>query len=105
MQNYRGFCRVYPSDAGDEVKVGVGGEDFFNPVVEHGGGMDGITGGDGRILFEQFQGLIGILNSYRHNFLAKIDQRGICQFAEELFFDGKIAIENFLKDLSIGNDQ
>jgi hypothetical protein len=44
--------RIDPPDAGNHVEVRIGGKDFFDAVVMHGGGMNGVTGGYLGILFQ-----------------------------------------------------
>lgn len=45
--------------------MAVGGNDFLDIVVDHGGGVNGIAGGDGLVKLEQFEGGVGVRDFYR----------------------------------------
>ena len=57
--------RIDSLDPGDEFKMAVGRDDLLDVMVDHGGGVDRVPGGDGRICFHQLQGSIGLSESYR----------------------------------------
>lgn len=44
--------RVHPLDFQDEVEVAVHGDDLFDPVMDHGGRMDGTAGGNVFVAFQ-----------------------------------------------------
>ena len=50
------LCRVNSSNVRNEVEVGVGGDDLFYPVVDHGGGMKGISCLNFRIGLQELNG-------------------------------------------------
>lgn len=45
------FSGVDSFNAGNEVEVGVCRNDLFYPMVQHGGGVDGIARGNGGVVF------------------------------------------------------
>ena len=51
-------------DPGDEVEVVVGGKDSLDAVIDHRGGVDRVTGGDGRDRFHQLEGPVRFSEGY-----------------------------------------
>jgi len=77
------------------------GDDLFDPVIDHGGGVDRIAGGNSLAAFQQFEGLVHILQCYRKDCSAELNYRGVCDFSESWSTDGEKPIEDFLENLRV----
>ena len=88
---------------GDEVEVDVGGNDFLDPVIDHGGGVDGIPGGDRWDFLHQGKSAVGFREGYREHRDANTDYGGVSDFRNGRLSDGKITVKNFPQDFRIGD--
>lgn len=85
-------------DFGDVVEVAIRGDDLFDSIVDHCGGVDCIPRGDGGNLFHQLQGSICLSKGYRKDIYTELNCGKIGHFGNFRLSQGKITVENFLED-------
>ena len=87
----------------DIIKMDIGAEDIPDVMIQHGGGMDGVSDRD-CILIQEGHRLFNIFTGNGENRVCDILKDVTCLMGKNFLVYGIVPVKNFLKYFCVGAD-
>ena len=89
--------------ARESVEAGIEAQDLLDPVLLHNCQMDSIAGGEATIAENDLLGALKSVSVDRQDFVHGLQDRVVSRLDVMVAIEGRIAMEDFLQHLGIGD--